>query len=155
MDVHSIALAAHSSGGRVLAQVRRVGETGSPHPRHVRIPGIMVDAVVTAPEQLQFHGLGYDATNRADPARVPEDFRPLLPLAMKWGVGDDGARGRAELGLDLLGAEPIPDLDRGRGLGLGSALARAALRTGEDHELQASPSRHCAGHGARARGPRG
>jgi hypothetical protein len=33
------------------------------------------------------------AENRADPARVPEDFRPLLPLAMKWGVGDDGARG--------------------------------------------------------------
>jgi propionate CoA-transferase len=62
MDVHSIALAAHNSGGRVLAQVRQVVEAGSLHPRHVRIPGIMVDAVVTAPDQLQFYGLGYDPT---------------------------------------------------------------------------------------------
>ena len=62
MDIHTIALAAHNSGGRVLAQVRQVVEAGSLHPRHVRIPGIMVDAVVAAPEQLQFYGLGYDAT---------------------------------------------------------------------------------------------
>ncbi len=62
MDVQTIALAAHNSGGRVLAQVRQVVEAGSLHPRHVRIPGIMVDAVVTAPDQLQFYGLGYDAT---------------------------------------------------------------------------------------------
>jgi acyl CoA:acetate/3-ketoacid CoA transferase len=62
MDIQTIALAAHNSGGRVLAQVRQVVEAGSLHPRHVRIPGIMVDAVVAAPEQLQFYGLGYDAT---------------------------------------------------------------------------------------------
>jgi acyl CoA:acetate/3-ketoacid CoA transferase len=62
MDVHSMALSAHNSGGRVLAQVRQVVEAGSLHPRHVRIPGIMVDAVVTAPEQLQFYGRGYDPT---------------------------------------------------------------------------------------------
>jgi acyl CoA:acetate/3-ketoacid CoA transferase len=62
MDIQTIALAAHNSGGRVLAQVRQVVEAGSLHPRHVRIPGIMVDAVVAAPAQLQFYGLGYDAT---------------------------------------------------------------------------------------------
>ncbi len=60
MDVHTIALAAHNSGGRVLAQVRQVVEAGSLHPRHVRIPGIMVDAVVEDPGQQQFYGLGYD-----------------------------------------------------------------------------------------------
>jgi hypothetical protein len=32
------------------------------------------------------------AENQADPARVPEDLRGVLPLALKWGVGDDGAR---------------------------------------------------------------
>ena len=46
MDIHSMALAAHNSGGRVLVQVREVVEAGRLHPRHVRIPGIMVDAVV-------------------------------------------------------------------------------------------------------------
>jgi propionate CoA-transferase len=62
MDIHTLALAAHNSGGLVLAQVRQVVEAGSLHPRRVRIPGIMVDAVVAAPDQQQFYGLGYDDT---------------------------------------------------------------------------------------------
>lgn len=62
MDVHSMALAAHNSGGLVLAQVRQVVESGALHSRHVRIPGIMVDVVVTAPEQPQFYGRPYDLT---------------------------------------------------------------------------------------------
>ncbi|HAX41449.1 MAG TPA: CoA-transferase [Bryobacteraceae bacterium] len=62
MDIHTIALAARNSGGVVIAQARRVVERGSLHPRHVRVPGVMVDAVVEAPEQEQFYGLGYDAT---------------------------------------------------------------------------------------------
>jgi acyl CoA:acetate/3-ketoacid CoA transferase len=62
MDIHTLALAAHNTGGLVLAQVRQVVEAGSLHPRSVRIPGIMVDAVVEAPDQQQFYGLGYDDT---------------------------------------------------------------------------------------------
>jgi acyl CoA:acetate/3-ketoacid CoA transferase len=62
MDVHSMALAAHNGGGRVLAQVRQVLEPGAIPARHVRIPGIMVDAVVVDPQQEQFYGLGYDDT---------------------------------------------------------------------------------------------
>ena len=62
MDVHSMALAAHNCGGRVLAQVRQVLEPGAIPARHVRIPGIMVDAVVVDPRQEQFYGLGYDDT---------------------------------------------------------------------------------------------
>src|SRR5947209_1735817 len=60
MDIHTIALAAHNSGGRVLAQVRQVVEAGTLHPRSVRVPGIMVDAIVQAPNQEQFYGLAYD-----------------------------------------------------------------------------------------------
>jgi acyl CoA:acetate/3-ketoacid CoA transferase len=62
MDVHSIALAARNSGGLVIAQVREVVERGALHARRVRIPGIMVDAVVVVPDQQQFYGLAYDAT---------------------------------------------------------------------------------------------
>jgi acyl CoA:acetate/3-ketoacid CoA transferase len=62
MDVHSIALAARNSGGLVIAQVREVVERGGLHARRVRIPGIMVDAVVVVPDQQQFYGLAYDAT---------------------------------------------------------------------------------------------
>jgi acyl CoA:acetate/3-ketoacid CoA transferase len=60
MDIHTLALAAHNCGGLVLAQVRQVVEAGSLHPRNVRIPGIMVDAVVESPGQQQFYGLSYD-----------------------------------------------------------------------------------------------
>ncbi len=60
MDIHTIALAAHNSGGTVIGQVRQVVESGSLHSRAVRVPGIMVDAVVTDPTQQQFYGLDYD-----------------------------------------------------------------------------------------------
>jgi len=62
LDVHSIALAAHNSGGKVLAQVRQIVAAGSLQPRNVRIPGIMVNAVVEHPQQQQFYGLNYDHT---------------------------------------------------------------------------------------------
>jgi propionate CoA-transferase len=60
MDIHTMALASHNCRGVVIGQVRQVVESGSLHPRSVRVPGIMVDVVVENPEQQQFYGLGYD-----------------------------------------------------------------------------------------------
>lgn len=60
LDIQSIAMAAHNSGGLVLAQVRQVVEAGALHARSVRVPGIMVDAVVEEPRQELFYGVGYD-----------------------------------------------------------------------------------------------
>ena len=62
LDLHTVALAAHNSGGIVLAQVRQVVEAGALHARSVRVPGIMVDAVVEDREQQLFYGIGYDPT---------------------------------------------------------------------------------------------
>jgi acyl CoA:acetate/3-ketoacid CoA transferase len=62
LDIHSMALAAHNSNGIVLAQVRQVLEAGVLHARSVRVPGIMVDAVVEEPDQQLFYGIGYDPT---------------------------------------------------------------------------------------------
>jgi acyl CoA:acetate/3-ketoacid CoA transferase len=79
MDVHSIALAAHNSGGRVLAQVRQLLEPGAIPARHVRIPGIMVDALVVDPQQEQFYGLAYDETVSGARRAYLRDGEAALP----------------------------------------------------------------------------
>ncbi len=71
-----LALAAHNCGGRVIAQVRRVAEAGTLKPHDVRVPGILVDAIVEAPEMLQTTATAYD------PAISGELFRPLNSFKM-------------------------------------------------------------------------
>ncbi len=47
------ALAAHNNGGVVIAQVKRLAKGRTLPPQAVRVPGILVDAIVIAPDQLQ------------------------------------------------------------------------------------------------------
>lgn len=53
LDAYAVALAAHNSGGKVIAQVREVVPVGQLGPRSVAIPGVLVDAVVAVPQQMQ------------------------------------------------------------------------------------------------------
>ena len=54
LEALAIAMAAHNSGGVVIAQVERLAERGSLHPRQVKVPGVLVDCVVVA-ERPEHH----------------------------------------------------------------------------------------------------
>jgi len=56
-DTLSIAQAVHNSGGKVIVQVEKVVENYSRSPRSVVIPGILVDAVVIAPQE--YHQISF------------------------------------------------------------------------------------------------
>jgi len=54
LEAQAIAMAAHNSGGIVIAQVERIAERGSLNPRQVKIPGVFVNCVVVA-EKPEYH----------------------------------------------------------------------------------------------------
>lgn len=65
------ALAVRNNGGIVIAQVKRLAKSGTIRPQQVHVPGVLVDAIVVAPDQMQTTQTAYD------PAISGEVFRPL------------------------------------------------------------------------------
>ena len=81
LDNLAMAMAAKNSGGLVIAQVERIAEAHTLHPRTVKIPGIMVDAVVVA-EPANHHQTYATVYSPAfsQELRVPLGSLPPMPL---------------------------------------------------------------------------
>ena len=69
-DVLAMAQAAHNSGGIVIAQVERMRTSGTTSSRAVKVPGILVDAIVVDPDQQQTYAVKYSAGYSGE-IRVP------------------------------------------------------------------------------------
>ena len=82
LEALAIAMAAHNSGGLVIAQVERVAESGSLNPRQVKIPGILVDCVVVArPENhWQTFGTPYNPAYSGE-IRARSGSLPAMPMS--------------------------------------------------------------------------
>jgi propionate CoA-transferase len=81
------ALAVRNNGGLVIAQVKRLAKAGTLKPQHVFVPGILIDAIVVAPDQMQTTQTVYE------PAISGEIFRPLSSFEIPaFGVGKVIAR---------------------------------------------------------------
>ncbi len=81
LDNLAMAMAAKNNNGFVIAQVERIAEAGSLHPRLVKIPGVLVDCVVVSPpeDHPQTYAIQYDPGYAAE-MRVPLKSLPIMDL---------------------------------------------------------------------------
>ncbi|SMC85774.1 acyl CoA:acetate/3-ketoacid CoA transferase [Papillibacter cinnamivorans] len=82
VETFSVAEAAKSCGGIVIAEVELVAKAGSLHPKRVKVPGIVVDYVVhsTPGHHFQTMGTYYSPVFNGD-IKVPTDAVPVMELS--------------------------------------------------------------------------
>ena len=87
----STAQAARNSGGIVIAQVREVVQAGTLDPRRVRVPGILVDALVVDPGQRLSFATQDDPFLTGE-LRAPITTHESLPLSVRKVIACRAAR---------------------------------------------------------------
>jgi propionate CoA-transferase len=90
LEMLSIAQAARRCGGIVVAQVKRIVPRGSIHPKMVKVPGILVDALVVDPDQWQTYET-QDSAAYSGHLRVALEEIPRLPPGPRRIVARRGA----------------------------------------------------------------
>ncbi|MEE1919975.1 CoA-transferase [Pseudomonas asiatica] len=117
LDIYAVALAAHNSGGRVIAQVKNKPTEPFP-PRQVRVPGILVNGTVEVPEQRQCQISEYDPTLSGEARGVVEqDSAPIDPMRLivaRRAAQELGLHQSVNFGFGFPGAIPALLASQGR-----------------------------------------
>ena len=134
LDAQSLALAARTSGGKVIVQVKERLPRGALRAREVRIPAAWVDAVVVDPDQQTSYAIPFDpafsgeltgdaraASERADHAA--ENAVPPEAFSERQAI----ARRAAEEIFNTGKARPVVNY----GVGVPDAVARLLARRGQ------------------------
>jgi propionate CoA-transferase len=111
----ALAIATRNSHGYVICQVERVAAEGSLDSRDVRVPGVLVDAVVVAEPQyhVQTYGTTYNPALSGE-LRIPVRSLPPLPLDDKKVIARRAAM------------ELLPNSVVNLGIGLPDSVGRVA-----------------------------
>jgi len=117
LDGLATAQAGRACGGIVIAQVKRLAETGTLDPRDVRIPGVMVDYVVVDPDQQQTCLGAYQPAFSGE-ARMPLTHVPPLSLSIRKVIARRAAQ------------ELVPGAVINLGVGMPSGVAAVATEQG-------------------------
>ena len=91
VDIYAAALAAHNCGGKVIVQVRTAVAPGALAARAVRVPSVLVDAVVVDPTQAMSYDIPYDPTMSGEikgpaPSEPPQPFTVRQVIARRAAV---------------------------------------------------------------------
>jgi len=85
LDAYAVALAAHNSGGQVIAQVGALSDAPILPARLASIPGVLVDRIVLHDGQMQTHAGAHDpalsgevAHNEGSAGAAPEGVRRII-----------------------------------------------------------------------------